>query len=468
VDQTLFGILLMGLIVSLGAWLGCRLLRQNGRILTRLDALEEQVAHQGTHPRHRSEGVGGAGAARPAAAFGGVAEEGHRRGRYADPGQRGGPGNRSLADSKINRSGLPAGTPAPGFRLPCALEEGELSLEEFRGRRVLLVFSDPRCGPCNTLMPQLERQHRASSEVGVLMVSRGDREANRAMAEEHGLTFPIVLQRQWEISRAYGIFATPVAYLLDEQGILASDVAVGTDAILALLPETPPPSAQSSLATLAIALARGERTRRQALRQFGLALASALLASLGMRNAWSQENPNPCATACAGLTDPNKQQKCLAGCNSCLQEKRTPCGASPSGAVICVDLQSDVQNCGACGIRCPEGQLCVEGKCLPAPPCPKHFPSYDPVWNVCCPKQFPLYDPVRNVCVQCRDQSDCGANEQCCNGECVPAKATCCGTIVCPEGFPFCAEPNLCCTDPNRFRCTTRGRVIRSGSVINL
>jgi hypothetical protein len=66
------------------------------------------------------------------------------------------------------------------------------------------------------------------------MVSRGDPETNRVKSTEHGLTFPIVLQRQWEISREYGMFATPIAYLIDEQGMIAADAAVGGNAILAL------------------------------------------------------------------------------------------------------------------------------------------------------------------------------------------------------------------------------------------
>jgi hypothetical protein len=67
------------------------------------------------------------------------------------------------------------------------------------------------------------------------MVSKGDEEANRAKAAQHGLTFPIVLQRQWEISREYGKFATPIAYLIDAEGIISKEVAVGVDPILALL-----------------------------------------------------------------------------------------------------------------------------------------------------------------------------------------------------------------------------------------
>jgi peroxiredoxin len=143
-------------------------------------------------------------------------------------------GNRSLANSKLKRHGLPAGTPAPPWRLP-TLDGGELSLEAYRGRRVLLVFSDPQCGPCDQLVPQLEQLHRRRPEVPVLMVSRGEGGANRAKVAEHGLTFPVVLQKQWELSRAYGMFATPIAYLIDEDGVIAGEVAVGVEPILSLL-----------------------------------------------------------------------------------------------------------------------------------------------------------------------------------------------------------------------------------------
>jgi peroxiredoxin len=148
----------------------------------------------------------------------------------------GGKANRGLAASRINRNGLKAGTPAPIFHLP-RLDGGEISLEEFRGQRVLLVFSDPKCGPCDQLAPRLEQFYQNTSEPRVLMVSRGDLDTNRAKAAQLGLTFPIALQKQWEVSLRYGMFATPIAYLIDEQGILVTDVAAGVEPVLALASE---------------------------------------------------------------------------------------------------------------------------------------------------------------------------------------------------------------------------------------
>jgi peroxiredoxin len=139
----------------------------------------------------------------------------------------------SLASSRINRDGLKAGTPAPDFTLP-ALDGNGIALSAFRGRPVLLVFSDPNCKPCNDLLPRLEDIHRNSKDLQVLVISRGEPEANRDKVKKLGLTFPIVLQRSWEISRAYGMFSTPIGYLVDEDGVLVEDVAVGGNRILAL------------------------------------------------------------------------------------------------------------------------------------------------------------------------------------------------------------------------------------------
>jgi hypothetical protein len=119
-------------------------------------------------------------------------------------------GTKSLADSRLMRDGLPAGAPAAPLSLPLAQGEGES-----RGRRVLLVFSDPACGPCTDLAPQLGRLHETLATLHIVMVSRGVAEEEARMAE-HQLTFPVALQRRWEIVRLSSRFAIPVAYLIDE------------------------------------------------------------------------------------------------------------------------------------------------------------------------------------------------------------------------------------------------------------
>jgi peroxiredoxin len=157
----------------------------------------------------------------------GTSETEHQRHKLAS--------ERPLSESRIERNGLKAGTPAPIFRLP-DLQGRMVSLEEYRGRRVLLVFSDPQCGPCDELAPHLSRLHQEHENNGLalVLVGRGDGAENRRKAEQHGLRFPVVLQEKWKLSKEYGIFTTPVAFLISKDGVVEKDVAVGKDAILAL------------------------------------------------------------------------------------------------------------------------------------------------------------------------------------------------------------------------------------------
>jgi peroxiredoxin len=145
-------------------------------------------------------------------------------------------GNKPLSQSKLERDGLPVGTAAPDFRLP-TVSGTEVSLSDFRGKPVLLVFSDPDCGPCDELAPKLETLHREHPGIHVLMVSRGTAAENAPKVAEHGLTFPVALQKKWEISRDYAMFGTPIAYLIDAHGSIAAEVAVGAAPILDLMRE---------------------------------------------------------------------------------------------------------------------------------------------------------------------------------------------------------------------------------------
>jgi peroxiredoxin len=229
------------LILAASCWLGWQLLRQNGRLLLRLDELEKRLdelefpepddeprpgdARQ-VPPSQPSALDPQPANHHPVTSTAANGEDGDRANRFS---------NRSLARSRLKRDGLKAGESAPDFRLPC-LDGTEHSLADFRGRRVLLVFSDPHCGPCQALAPYLQQFCSKHPDTSVLMISRGDPKENRAKVKEHGLTFPVLLQQRWEISRLYAIFATPVAYLIDETGLILRDVAVGVDSIRSQVP----------------------------------------------------------------------------------------------------------------------------------------------------------------------------------------------------------------------------------------
>jgi peroxiredoxin len=139
--------------------------------------------------------------------------------------------------------GLPAGTPAPGFQLP-DLDGTPVSLDALRetGKPVLLLFTDPQCGPCQALLPDVgawQREH--ADRLTLALVSRGTVDENRAKAEEHGLA-PVLLQGDREVATAYLANATPSAVLISSHGSIAGPVAAGAEEIKGLLARAIAPS----------------------------------------------------------------------------------------------------------------------------------------------------------------------------------------------------------------------------------
>jgi hypothetical protein len=108
-----FGTVLPWLLLAAGTWLGYQLVRQNGRILLRLEAIEKKVTPRA--PAQRREA-----------------------------------------------GGLPVGTLAPDFELP-DLAGVRRKLSEFRGQDVLLIFFNPKCGFCTKTATRTKTDGSSSS-----------------------------------------------------------------------------------------------------------------------------------------------------------------------------------------------------------------------------------------------------------------------------------------------------------------
>jgi thiol-disulfide isomerase/thioredoxin len=102
-------------------------------------------------------------------------------------------------------------------------------------RPVLVLFTDPQCGPCNAMLPEFgewQREHERTLTIAI--VTRRDADANRPKAREHGLV-NVLLQADNETADAFSVPATPAAVLVSAEGMVASAAALGADAIRALV-----------------------------------------------------------------------------------------------------------------------------------------------------------------------------------------------------------------------------------------
>lgn len=183
------GLLVLGLVIAQW-WFLFGLLRQNGRLLARLGAVEESLAAAGLAPAPSENG--------------------------SEPAY-----------------GLPVGTPAPAFGLR-DLDGEEVTLASLcaAGKPVLLLFIDPDCEPCEDLLPEVRgwQEGHAGEELTVAPISRGTPEENRSKASEHGLS-GVLLQEDWELSSTYQVYGTPSAVLVGPDGTIASLVAEGAEEV---------------------------------------------------------------------------------------------------------------------------------------------------------------------------------------------------------------------------------------------
>jgi methylamine dehydrogenase accessory protein MauD len=121
--------------------------------------------------------------------------------------------------NRTGRSGLRIGKKAPEFTLAGA-SGNDISLRDFAGRQVLLVFTQAGCAPCHKVMPDLNQL--SDSNVQVLVVNNGDPRTTRQWAAEVKARFPVLAQERFNVSRRYEVFATPFAFLIDERGVIKS------------------------------------------------------------------------------------------------------------------------------------------------------------------------------------------------------------------------------------------------------
>jgi peroxiredoxin len=127
--------------------------------------------------------------------------------------------------------GPPVGEPAPPISLP-DLEGRTVSLAGLRGQPTMVLFWNPGCGFCAGMLDELrEWDHsRTNGAPQLLVVSSGTAESHAEMQ----LQSPVVLDDASATMSAYSAHGTPMAVLVDDDGNVASNLAVGAVEVMSL------------------------------------------------------------------------------------------------------------------------------------------------------------------------------------------------------------------------------------------
>ena len=120
-------------------------------------------------------------------------------------------------------TGLAQGDTPPQFTLE-TLDGEPLSLEDVKGKKVIVNFWATWCEPCREEMPVFEEYDAQNEDVVVVAVNMthkdGKIEIITDFVKEYSLTFPVVLEKTGEVSKAYEVINIPSTYFLDEDGTI--------------------------------------------------------------------------------------------------------------------------------------------------------------------------------------------------------------------------------------------------------
>lgn len=134
----------------------------------------------------------------------------------------------TMKDTNDEDFGLQEGDTPPDFELTTVA--GDLvKLSDYKGKKVILNFWASWCPPCKAEMPHMEKYYKAykdSKNVEILAVNMTTTERRgmdniEKFVNAYGLTFPIPLDQDGKVTKAYGVISPPTTYIINTDGTIA-------------------------------------------------------------------------------------------------------------------------------------------------------------------------------------------------------------------------------------------------------
>jgi cytochrome c biogenesis protein CcmG, thiol:disulfide interchange protein DsbE len=115
---------------------------------------------------------------------------------------------------------------APEFTLPLLVGDGELSSAELEGQPLVINFWGSWCEPCKEELPAFQRTYEEYGDdvefVGINMKDNLD--DARAMAENFGLTYPLVVG-ETELEQEFNLVGYPTTlFITSDYELMNSDI----------------------------------------------------------------------------------------------------------------------------------------------------------------------------------------------------------------------------------------------------
>jgi peroxiredoxin len=119
-------------------------------------------------------------------------------------------------------SAVTTGSQAPDFKLT-TLDGRQVKLSDFKGKVVVLNMWATWCGYCRVEMPDIEAAYQKNRDQGVVVLAINAQEGSSEVSQfvkDEGLSFPILLDPDGTVNRAYHVSALPTTFFIDGEGIV--------------------------------------------------------------------------------------------------------------------------------------------------------------------------------------------------------------------------------------------------------
>lgn len=96
-----------------------------------------------------------------------------------------------------------------------------VSLEDYRGKVILLNFWATWCGPCRMEMPSMEKLWQDFKEEDFVILAIDIQEEGKLVSsfmKERNLSFPVPLDAKGNVARSYGVRGIPTTFFLNPKG----------------------------------------------------------------------------------------------------------------------------------------------------------------------------------------------------------------------------------------------------------
>jgi thiol-disulfide isomerase/thioredoxin/uncharacterized membrane protein YphA (DoxX/SURF4 family) len=113
------------------------------------------------------------------------------------------------------------------------IKGNELTSDFFKGRRTLVTFWSHTCPYCLQMLADLREWDKTKGEDEPSLVVFSD--GGVAENEKFGLTSPVIVDEGYKTAGEFGMFGTPSAVLVNEDGRIVSETAVGASYIWSLI-----------------------------------------------------------------------------------------------------------------------------------------------------------------------------------------------------------------------------------------